>query len=202
MADFQFRSSFFAVLVGVLGATCALSQDAIGLKAEYLKEFNGTADNLLQLAKAMPADKYNWRPGAGVRSVSEVYIHVATGNFFLLSLTGVALPSEYYGEMKLGANGQPDIKDLIARTAQLQKTLTDKDKIIEMLKRSLDSVRDHFAQASAADLDKPANFFGSKTTARGIYIHILGHVSEHYGQSIAYARMNGVVPPWSQKSSQ
>jgi uncharacterized damage-inducible protein DinB len=59
-------------------------------------------------------------------------------------------------------------------------------------------VRDNFSKANEASLNAPADFFGTKTTVRAIYLRILVHNNEHMGQSVAYARMNGVVPPWSQ----
>jgi uncharacterized damage-inducible protein DinB len=182
-----------------LTATAALAQEATGFKAEYLKEFDQTSKNLLQLADAMPADKYGWRPGPGVRSVSEVYVHIATANFLLLGVTGVKLPAEYYPDIKPTAKGEPDYKAIFARTRELEKTVTNKDQVIKMLKESIDAVRDQLTSATQADLDKPEMFFDQKTTVRGLYLRLLAHLNEHYGQSIAYARINGVVPPWSRK---
>ena len=182
-----------------LTATVALAQEATGFKAEYLKEFDQTSKNLLQLADAMPADKYGWRPGPGVRSVSEVYVHLATANYLLLALTGNKLPAEYYPDIKPTAKGEPDLHAIFARTGELEKTVTNKDQVIQMLRASIDAVRDQFSKATQADLEKPTEFFGQKTTVRGIYLRLLAHLNEHYGQSIAYARVNGIVPPWSRK---
>lgn len=185
------------LLIAAISAASAHAQQASDFKTEYLKEFDPTAQHLVQLAEAMPADKYSWRPGQGVRSVGEAYVHIATGNFVLLGLTGVKLPADYYPNPKLNDKGEPDMKALFARTRELEKTVTSKDQVQQMLKTSLDEVRDQLNKLSPADLDKPADFFGQKTTVRFIYIHILAHVNEHFGQSVAYARMNGVVPPWS-----
>ncbi len=173
------------------------AQETGGFNAEYLDDFGQTSQHLVQLAEAMPADKYGWRPGTGVRSVSEVYVHIATGNFLLLALTGVKLPAEYYPGIKPNAKGEPDVHAILQRTAQLEKTVTGKDQVVRMLKESLDAVRDQLSKLTPVERDKPADFFGHKTTVRGIYLRILAHVNEHYGQSIAYARVNGVVPPWS-----
>jgi uncharacterized damage-inducible protein DinB len=147
----------------------------------------------------MPANKYSWRPGAGVRSVSEVYVHIANGNFLLLSLTGVKPPAEYFPNLPTDAKGKPDTQAVFKRMGDLEKTVTDKDAVTRMLKSSLDEVRNRFSQLTATDLDQPADFFGEKTTVRRIYLRIFAHVNEHYGQSVAYARVNGLVPPWSQK---
>jgi uncharacterized damage-inducible protein DinB len=145
----------------------------------------------------MPAEKYGWRPGPGVRSVSEVYVHIATANFLLLAVTGRKLPAEYYPDIKPAANGQPDLKAIFARTAELEKTITSKDQVTQLLKTSIEAVRDQFSNATQADLDKPIQWFNEKTTERGIYLRLLAHLNEHYGQSVAYARVNGIVPPWS-----
>jgi len=180
----------------VTAAVSARPQEAGGFKTEYLNELSGTSEHLLQLAEAMPADKYGWRPGTGVRSTGEVYIHIALGNFLLLGMTGVKPPAEYYPDVKMKADG-PDVEAINQRDVVLAKTVQGKEQVQRLLKMSLDAVREHFSTLSAADLDKPADFFGKKTTVRGIYLRILAHVNEHYGQSIAYARMNGIVPPWS-----
>ena len=80
------------VLLSMASLTAAQTEKPSGIKAEYLDDFSVTCKHLDQLSQATPADKYSWRPGAGVRSVSEVYVHIAKGNFLLLSLTGVRLP--------------------------------------------------------------------------------------------------------------
>jgi uncharacterized damage-inducible protein DinB len=195
--DMKTRRGWFIGCIAALAVAPALAQEASGFKAEYLNEFDATSKHLLQLADAMPADKYGWRPGPGVRSVSEVYVHIATANFLLLGLTGQKLPPEYYPDIKPTAKGEPDLKAIFARTEELEKTITNKDQVAQMLKTSIDAVRSQFSNATQADLDKPTTFFGQKTTVRGIYLRLLAHLNEHYGQSVAYARVNGVVPPWS-----
>ncbi len=166
------RHVVFLLLAASLSA--AQGQNASSLKTEYLDDFAETCKHLDQLSQAMPANKYAWRPGAGVRSVSEVYVHIANGNFLLLSLTGVKLPAEYFPSLPPGAKGKPDTQAVFKRMGEL-------------------------SQLTAAELDRPADFFGEKTTVRRIYLRIFAHVNEHYGQSVAYARVNRIVPPWSQK---
>jgi hypothetical protein len=187
-----------AVLVLFLTPFLAHGQKAGGLKAEYLDDFAVTCKHLDQLSHAMPADRYSWRPGPGVRSVSEVYVHIASGNFLLLSLTGVKLPPEYFPSVTAGAKGEPDTQAVFKRMGELEKTVTQKEAVAKMLKSSLDEVQSRFSQLTPAELDRPADFFGENTTVRGIYLRIFAHVNEHYGQSVAYARVNGIVPPWSQ----
>jgi len=198
MKTFLVRHALFLLLAVLLSA--AQGQNASSLKTEYLGDFAETCKHLDQLSQATPANKYAWRPAAGVRSVSEVYVHIANGNFLLLSLTGVKLPSEYFPNLPVDAKGKPDMQAVFKRMGELEKTVSDKDAVTRMLKSSLDEVRNRFSQLTAAELDQSADFFREKTTVRRIYLRIFAHVNEHYGQSIAYARVNGIVPPWSQKS--
>jgi uncharacterized damage-inducible protein DinB len=179
----------------LLAASAASAQQAAGFKNEYIEDYNITARHLLQLAEAIPDAKYAWRPGEGVRSTSEVFVHIATGNFLLLSLTGVKQPAEYFPST--GPAVKDTLQAIFAQMQRLEKTVTSKDQVVKMLRFSLDSVRDHFSSASPGDLDKPVDFFGEKSTVRRVYMRIIAHVNEHYGQSIAYARINGIAPPWS-----
>jgi len=129
------------------------------------------------LAEAIPAEKYAWRPADGVRSVGEVYVHVAGGNYLLGSMLGVKRPE----------GTGPD----------MEKKIRDKATIVPGLKASYDYVRGAIEGLSDADLDKKVNFFGTEITERAVLLRALGHSHEHLGQSIAYARMNGITPPWT-----
>ena len=175
------------------------AQDPAAYKREYLGELEYTSKNVIALAQAMPAEKYGWRPGVGVRSVSEVYMHIAAGSFLLLDLIGQKAPEDLYG--KAEASGRERLMALLKRNAELEKTVTEKQRVVALLERSLAAAREAFERASAADLDKRADFFGRETTARGVYLRLLVHVNEHMGQSVAYARVNGIVPPWSRPAA-
>ena len=146
-------------------------------RAELLGEIDDVGKKLVELAEAVPEEKYAWRPAEGVRSVSEVYMHVAAGNFYVLKLAGI--------EPGAGLPADPE------------KSVTKKPEVIESLKKSLEHISQALSKATDADLDEPADFFGQKTTARGIFLRLDQHMHEHLGQSIAYARINGIVPPWS-----
>lgn len=147
------------------------------LKAEYLAEVAGVEKKIRALAEAIPEEKYGWRPAQGVRSVAEVFAHIAGGNYFLASLTGVATPADVP-------------KDL--------EQLTKKSEILGWLDRSFAHVRAALEAATPEQMAKEIDFFGTKTTGRGMYLKAYGHMSEHLGQAIAYARSIGVTPPWSQ----
>jgi uncharacterized damage-inducible protein DinB len=125
-----------------------------------------------------PAEKFGWRPAEGVRSVSEVYVHVAGGNYLLPSVLGAKRPENTGPEM--------------------EKKIVEKDKVIEGLKASFDHARQAVEAVPDSDLDKTVKFFRWDKTERQMLLLILNHAHEHLGQSIAYARMNGIAPPWSE----
>lgn len=172
-----------AMAVVVLGcATPALAQVPAGVGEGWAGEFDHASRQLLQLAEATPEDKFAWRPAPGVRSIGEVYMHIAIANQFLLTQAG-AKPS--VDLMKLGK--------------QPEKSITDKAGVIKFLKESFDAVR---AGYQSADQQKKVQLFKKDVTARDVFLRILVHNHEHMGQAIAYARMNGITPPWSARGGQ
>jgi uncharacterized damage-inducible protein DinB len=168
----------YSLALALLAASAARAQaPAKGFRAEFLAQQNHVEKELLDLAEATPADKYGWRPAPGVRSISEVYTHIAGGNYLFLGFAGIKAPAGLDKDM--------------------EKNVTEKSKVIDELKKSFAHVRAAIALLSDADLDKPATFFGSESTVRGALLLTANHEHEHLGQSIAYARMNGIVPPWT-----
>jgi uncharacterized damage-inducible protein DinB len=147
----------------------------------YDGEWGHVSRQLVALADAIPADKYGWRPAPGVRSTSEVFMHIALANFYLLSVTGPPMPS--------------DIK-----SNQMEKTVTAKPEVIDWLKRSLDAVKTAHANIKPADLQCKVKIANRDATGDGMYLRIIVHANEHMGQLVAYARMNGIVPPWSEST--
>ena len=147
-----------------------------GFRGEFLGSVADAEKKLVSLAEAEPQEKYSWRPGEGVRSIGEVYVHVAMDNYYFMSLVGVKPP---------------------AMEKDLEKTLTDKAKVIGYLKESFAWVKSATANIKDEELEKATKMFGMMTTARGVLLVLATHMHEHLGQSIAYARTNGVVPPWS-----
>jgi uncharacterized damage-inducible protein DinB len=148
-----------------------------GLWQGYDGEWGHVSRQLIALAEATPSEKFAWRPAAGVRSMSEVYMHIAIANFYLLSVTGPKMPE--------------NIK------RDTEKTVTDKAEVIDWLKRSLEAVKTAHAEVKPGDLQRKVKVFGKDATVDGMYLRIIVHANEHMGQLIAYARMNGIVPPWS-----
>jgi uncharacterized damage-inducible protein DinB len=160
-------------------AAPATPKPATGFRAEFLRELDGTQDYYLRLAEVIPADKYTWRPAEGVRSVSEVFLHVATANYTLPRRLGTPMPTGF----------QPNT---------YEKSTTDKSQVIAALRESFAHLRGAVERVSDADADKSFPWFtGGENTYRGLLLFITKHSGEHLGQSIAYARMIGVKPPWS-----
>jgi uncharacterized damage-inducible protein DinB len=150
-----------------------------GYRSEVLSEVIVQEDKLTRLAEAIPAEKYTWRPAPDVRSFAEVFLHIAAANYNLYKLVGTPPPAGL------------DIRSL-------EKSTTDKAKVIATLKDSFAHARKAIMAMPDADLEKSLDWFGGKNTERGILLFIVRHAAEHLGQSIAYARMVGVVPPWTE----
>lgn len=137
----------------------------------------GNQDQVIQLAEAFSEDQFDWRPSEGVNSVGEALLHVAGGNYFLASKMGFA-PPEDVDMMNLGK-------------------ITGKENIIAALKKSNAFVLEKIAMVETASLSEEVDFGFTKMNKLGGLLAIMEHNGEHKGQLIAYARTNGVVPPWS-----
>jgi uncharacterized damage-inducible protein DinB len=164
----------------------AFAQDSVkpaapaGIKGEMLREIQEAEDKLGQLAEAIPESKYGWSPDKGVRTVGEVFMHVTAANYGIPSFIGVKPPAGF-------------------NFATYEHSLTKKADIMKAMKASFAHMEGALTATSDADMDKPAEFFGMKTTVRGGYLLLLSHAHEHLGQAIAYARSNKVTPPWTAK---
>jgi uncharacterized damage-inducible protein DinB len=165
-----------------------------GFRGEFLWELEIAARQTVAMAETIAPDKYDWRPDAKARSVSEVFVHVATGNFLLLDAIGTSAPTDLY--MQVPTEGWERFSSLMRRNDELGATIRDKDAVVALLKRSLDAVHDSFHDVSDADLDRHLYFFGEETTVRRVYLRLLTHTHEHMGQMIAYLRFSGIAIPW------
>ncbi|HLY18032.1 MAG TPA: DinB family protein [Bryobacteraceae bacterium] len=148
-----------------------------GLWQGYEGEWTHVTRQVLALAEATPAEKYSWRPTAGVRTFSEVYMHIAIANFGLLAVTGPKTP--------------PDLKP------NMEKTVTQKAEVIDWLKRSFEAVQAERAKLTHGDFARKVKNGRFDATVDGMYMRIIVHANEHMGQAVAYARMAGFAPPWS-----
>ncbi|PYT11731.1 MAG: damage-inducible protein DinB [Acidobacteria bacterium] len=168
------KTSLLAIVLG----TATLHAQPEGIWQGYDGEWGHVSRQLMALAQATPAEKFAWRPAPGVRSMSEVYMHIALANFYLLSVTGPKMPA--------------DIK-----SSDMEKTVTAKADVVDWLKRSLDAVKTAHASVKPDDLQRKVKIADRDANVDGMYLRIIIHANEHMGQLIAYARMNGIVPPWS-----
>jgi len=148
-----------------------------GIWQGYDGEWKHVSSQLIALAEATPEEKFAWRPAKGVRSTSEVYMHIAIANFYLLSITGPKMPADLTDEM--------------------ETSVTKKSDVIAWLKRSLDAVKTVHLGVTPKDLERKVYIDDRDATVDGMYLRIIVHANEHMGQLIAYARMTGVVPPWA-----
>lgn len=152
------------------------------MKAQAAVDLQQLQKKYVDLAEALPADKYTWRPETGVRSISELFLHVAGANFeFPPLMTGTA-PSP--GFNKEG----------------FEKSTTDKAKIIEQLNKSFTYAIAAVVSMSNADFAKPEKKLGPDANDGDVIYLMVVHNHEHLGQSIAYARVNGVTPPWTEEA--
>jgi uncharacterized damage-inducible protein DinB len=169
-----------ALLAGALlsSQTGAAQKAPEGIWQGYDGEWKHVTSQLVALAEATPENKFAWRPAKGVRSTSEVYMHIAVANFYLLSITGPKMPEGV--------------------TKDTETSVTSKAEVIKWLKRSLEAVKAAHASVTPTDLQRKVHIADRDATVDGMYLRIIVHANEHMGQLVAYARMTGVVPPWSQ----
>jgi len=151
--------------------------------ADLLFSFSELQTNVLALAKAVPEDKYGWRPAAGVRSFREVFLHIAEAVHLHLMIAGGATKDE--------------IEKQIEAQAKAEREPLDKEHVIKKLTDSLAEAKEAFETAKSGSLTRDIDFFGTATTQRAVFAYLNTHTAEHLGQAIAYARMNGITPPWS-----
>jgi uncharacterized damage-inducible protein DinB len=175
-----------AAILGVAGPAAAQQHDhhhaaapAEGLRAELIQDVDAMAQKYLALFDVM-APHMDWRPADGVRSTRELFAHVAAGNFMIANLGGVALP-----------------EGLTMEDVRAMGRATDAAEIRDHLGHSFRHMAHGIAGVGDETLDDPITLFGRETTRRGALLLLSTHAHEHLGQAIAYARVNGVTPPWS-----
>ena len=175
----------FAIAVCLLATPLAAQQTAPSSAAQPTRMQTALAndvatmsDKFVGLARVM-AGKYDWRPGQGVRSVAEVLNLIVNENRMLAGLLS--------GAQAGGRGGGRGAPAPIADPAEMQ----------EALRSTYATLRQAIAGLSDSDLNTAVRMFGQDTTKQGAVLMLLFDQHEHLGQSIAYARTNAVVPPWS-----
>jgi len=148
------------------------------MKGQSLLDIDQLHKKFVDLATAIPAEKFNWRPAEGVRSIGEVYLHISQANYGFMGLLGANPPINF-------------------KTKDFEKSTTDKTKIIEQINQSFDFVKAQVSKMSNADFSKALKELGPDANDGDVIYLLVTHAHEHLGQSIAYAREVGVVPPWT-----
>ena len=174
----------FSLVLGQDPATDKPDQKMSGFCMEFIGQVQFIQGRLVELQKAIPQDKYSWRPAEGVRSLGEVYLHAAMANYYFAKFAGYEVPKDINVDMG---------------SEKWDKMTTDKKEITIILERSFADLLVTGKKITEADLEKNVHFFGMDMTMRNFMVSSLNHMHEHLGQSIAYARSNGIVPPWTQK---
>jgi uncharacterized damage-inducible protein DinB len=172
-----------ALLLCVVALSAAQDKPT-GFRADLLGQIEYVQKQIMDLENAIPDKKMTWRPGKGVRSVSEVYMHIVFANYILAKFAGAELPADVH---------LPEFSEM----TKWEASTKNKKDIAEKLTASFEFLKSSIGKMSDADLEKPVTFFGQETNVRGMLLIAFAHHHEHLGQSIAYARMNGIVPPWT-----
>lgn len=150
------------------------------LQKEAMGSLTFSSGQVIQLAQAIPADKYAWTPQAGVRSFAEVFAHIVSANYFFASKLGAKIPDG-------------------VKMETLEKDLKTKEQVAGELKRSYETIIGAVKNMKDSDMGKKVEFpFPGEYTDMTAILIAIGHSTEHLGQLIAYSRMNGITPPWSE----
>ncbi len=161
------------------------AQTREGVIGDLMRDISDVETKVVGLAKAMPQAAYDWRPGKGVRSTAETFMHIAADNYFLPVLADMPAPAD-----------TAITKDYKTAAAFEKRPMTREATIAE-LEKSFAFLKASMAATPDAKLDATIDMFGQKSTNRRLWITTTTHLHEHLGQLIAYARSNNVTPPWS-----
>jgi uncharacterized damage-inducible protein DinB len=166
----------------LLAAAPLGAQDDSPGKRAYINDLNGVEAKYVQLAEAMPESAYGWRPGEGVRSVAEVFTHIAFANYLFGEILGTPMPADVKAKYP---------------NAQAFTAVTNKQEIVAMLRASFAHGRGVVSGITDDKFNSTVKMFGRDTPFPSALLTYVTHNHEHLGQAIAYARTNKVVPPWS-----
>lgn len=187
MKNIQTATAILSLSIGLLASHAYAASPVAPGKGPFQRDLLGvysyTQKQVLDLVEAMPQKKFDWRPAPGVRSVAETYLHMAFANYGMVKMaTGQQPPASSGWEMD---------------PAKWEKKTKDKAEVKKILEDSFAFAHSAIEGVTDSTLDKNVNFFGNEMTVRAVLIVLASHLNEHLGQSVAYARMNKVAPPWS-----
>jgi uncharacterized damage-inducible protein DinB len=176
-----------ATLVAAAFATpITATQAQQGFMATMHRDIGDMEKKLVDLATAIPESAYAWRPAQGVRSVGEVLQHIAADNYILPVYMGTPAPAATGITAEYGT----------AVAYETRSGLT-KAQIVADLRASFAHLHRAINTNTDANITENINWFGTQATRLQGMTGTVGHLHEHLGQLIAYARSNGVKPPWS-----
>lgn len=164
---------------GISGAVQA-QESPESFLAEISGHFDASGAKFVALAEAMPASTYDWAPGEGVATVASVFMHVARYNY-----------------MYLHENMGRDAPVTPAQYRTWEEGVTGKAEAVAILRASVQYVQTVLSEMDGDDIATQTTLYGREVGEGAVLLQLVAHMNEHLGQSIAYARMNGVVPPWS-----
>ena len=174
------RRTVLALTLLSATAVAASAQSPAEFRDQIAGHFSSSMGKVVALAEAMPGDTYSWSPSEGVASVVSVYMHIARYNY-----------------MYLAENMGVDSPVSAAEYGRWEDEVTDKAEALRIARASMEHVRSTIAGMSDADMQEATRLYGRGVGKWAVLLQLVAHMNEHLGQSIAYARMNGVVPPWS-----
>jgi hypothetical protein len=183
------RNFLGALLVLVSAAQAARAQyspdraTALEVRKEFLTDLDSLHAKFVALAEAFPADKYAWRPAPGVRSVGEVFMHVASEFYF-------------YTPAVFGATPSPVVEGTKAGFEKFEK-MSSKPEVMKHLREGYVYGRGAVATLEESKIVGTHKIFGRDHQLIEMSFDMTDDLHEHLGQLIAYARMNGVKPPWT-----
>jgi uncharacterized damage-inducible protein DinB len=180
------RVPLSALALFVAATMSVEAQEASSVAADLREDIERVEKKVIDLARAIPEDKYSWRPSAGVRSVGEVLLHISADNYLMPSAIG------FPADAASGVKGD-DYNTALA----YEKRTMNKAAMIGELERSFAYLKKHLSDTPASRMAQPISMFGTSLSGQRAWILTTTHLHEHLGQLIAYARSNGVVPPWS-----
>jgi uncharacterized damage-inducible protein DinB len=167
-----------------------------GFRREVLSEFQFAEKQILALACAVPAEDYGWARAEDARTFAAVLVHIAAGNLGLLERAGSKDPDVVELYAGIEGEGTSRVEAIVRKNVSLEKTLTEKAAVIDLLVRSFAAVKASWAEASEEELWGIVHLYGELETVRRHYLRMLAHSHEHMGQAIAYVRAMGFQVPW------
>jgi uncharacterized damage-inducible protein DinB len=165
--------AFFALVAAAVPSLLSAQTPAPSLAKETAASFQRAATEILDVAEAMPAEKYGYKPTPEVSSFGEQLAHIAgIVQRFVDTAKGTKTDAAHHGTMA-------------------------KPEIIALLKKTFQSAQEMITPVTDAQLLEPVKFpFGDRTVTRATFWQgPLYQIRNHHGQLVVYLRMNGIVPP-------